>query len=217
MTVPICGTTPGGRCSTAERPLPRADRAWPCRSRRGRRQADGDARVHDELGVVSPPSIEAAALIADLAPGDRARVLRESGSEAVESAAKLAANYHVARGDEGRYKVISREWAYHGTTLARALDHRGAAPALRPSSRCSGTACGTCRTRCTGVWSACERSRRRSSRRAPTRSRWSSRSRRERTRPVLVPPDGYWPELRRICDKYGVLLCADEVINGFGR
>ena len=36
-------------------------------------------------------------------------------------------------------------------------------------------------------------------------------------RGALVPPDGYWPELRRICDKYGVLLCADEVINGFGR
>jgi adenosylmethionine-8-amino-7-oxononanoate aminotransferase len=36
-------------------------------------------------------------------------------------------------------------------------------------------------------------------------------------RGALVPPDGYWPELRRICDKYGVLLCADEVINGCGR
>ena len=36
-------------------------------------------------------------------------------------------------------------------------------------------------------------------------------------RGALVPPDGYWPELRRICDKYGVLLCADEVINGYGR
>ncbi len=33
----------------------------------------------------------------------------------------------------------------------------------------------------------------------------------------LVPPDGYWPELRRICDRYGVLLVADEVICGFGR
>ena len=69
-------------------------------------------------GVVSPPSIEAAALIAELAPGDLEHVFFvSSGSEAVESAAKLARNYHVARGDEGRYKVISREWAYHGTTL----------------------------------------------------------------------------------------------------
>ena len=36
-------------------------------------------------------------------------------------------------------------------------------------------------------------------------------------RGCLVPPDGYWQELRRICDKYGVLLCADEVICSFGR
>jgi adenosylmethionine-8-amino-7-oxononanoate aminotransferase len=34
---------------------------------------------------------------------------------------------------------------------------------------------------------------------------------------ILVPPQGYWRELRRICDQYGILLCADEVICGFGR
>jgi putrescine aminotransferase len=34
---------------------------------------------------------------------------------------------------------------------------------------------------------------------------------------VVIPPDTYWPEIRRICDKYGILLIADEVITGFGR
>ncbi|MCB0086214.1 MAG: aspartate aminotransferase family protein, partial [Caldilineaceae bacterium] len=34
---------------------------------------------------------------------------------------------------------------------------------------------------------------------------------------IVVPPEGYWPRLREICDKYGVLLITDEVINGFGR
>ena len=34
---------------------------------------------------------------------------------------------------------------------------------------------------------------------------------------VIVPPETYWPEIQRICDKYGVLLIADEVICGFGR
>jgi len=34
---------------------------------------------------------------------------------------------------------------------------------------------------------------------------------------VIVPPETYWPEIRRICDKYGVLLVSDEVITGFGR
>jgi putrescine aminotransferase len=34
---------------------------------------------------------------------------------------------------------------------------------------------------------------------------------------VIVPPSTYWPEIQRICDKYGILLIADEVITGFGR
>jgi putrescine aminotransferase len=34
---------------------------------------------------------------------------------------------------------------------------------------------------------------------------------------VIVPPKTYWPEIQRICDKYGILLIADEVITGFGR
>ena len=33
----------------------------------------------------------------------------------------------------------------------------------------------------------------------------------------FIPPDGYWPKLRKICDKYGILLIADEVFSGFGR
>ena len=34
---------------------------------------------------------------------------------------------------------------------------------------------------------------------------------------VIIPPDSYWPEVQRICDHYGILLIADEVITGFGR
>ena len=34
---------------------------------------------------------------------------------------------------------------------------------------------------------------------------------------VIIPPDTYWPEIQRICDEYGILLVADEVITGFGR
>ncbi|GIT75888.1 MAG: hypothetical protein Ct9H300mP31_04190 [Acidimicrobiaceae bacterium] len=57
-------------------------------------------------------------MIAGFAPGDLSETFFvSSGSEAVESAIKFARNYHLARGDEDRYKVISRNWAYHGTTL----------------------------------------------------------------------------------------------------
>ena len=70
-------------------------------------------------GFTHEPVSKAASMIADVAPGDLEDVFFvSSGSEAVESALKFARNYHVARGDEGRYKVISREWSYHGTTIA---------------------------------------------------------------------------------------------------
>src|ERR687896_112916 len=76
-----------------------------------------------------PRAIELAAELASLAPGDLSRVFFVSGgSEAVESAWKLARQYHAARG-ERRWKAIARRVAYHGTTLG-ALSITGI-PALR--------------------------------------------------------------------------------------
>ncbi len=65
-----------------------------------------------------PRAIELAARIASLAPGDLNRVFFTSGgSEAVESALKLARNFHRMRGNGQKHKVIAREIAYHGTSL----------------------------------------------------------------------------------------------------
>src|SRR4051794_29291265 len=65
-----------------------------------------------------PRAIELAAKIADLAPGDLNRVFFTSGgSEAVESALKLARQYHKLRSNGTKFKVIARETAYHGTTM----------------------------------------------------------------------------------------------------
>jgi len=65
-----------------------------------------------------PRAIELATRIAGLAPGDLNRVFfLNSGSEAVEAALKLARNYHRARGNGQKTKVVAREIAYHGTTL----------------------------------------------------------------------------------------------------
>src|ERR1035437_1556196 len=65
-----------------------------------------------------PKAIELAEKLASLAPGDLNRVFfTTGGGEAVESAWKLARQYHKMRGDTDRYKVISRDVAYHGTTL----------------------------------------------------------------------------------------------------
>ena len=66
-----------------------------------------------------PRAIELAARIAELAPGDLNRVFFTSGgSEAVESAIKLARQYHKVTGNPLKTKIIAREIAYHGTTLA---------------------------------------------------------------------------------------------------
>jgi adenosylmethionine-8-amino-7-oxononanoate aminotransferase len=85
---------------------------------------DAAARQARELGFyvnwsyAHPPAIQLAARIASLAPGDLNRVFFTSGgSEAVESAWKLARNWHRVRGDGQRTKLIARELAYHGTSL----------------------------------------------------------------------------------------------------
>ena len=173
-------------------------------------------------GVVSPPSIEAAALIAELAPGDLEHVFFvSSGSEAVESAVKLARNYHVARGEDSRVKVIAREWAYHGTTLG-ALAVTGV-PRLRQPflpmlwdgvRHVTNTLHATTREQGIERAHAIEQA---ILEEGPETVSMVIAEPVQNGRGALVPPEGYWQELRRICDQYGVLLCADEVINGFGR
>src|SRR5438067_7561139 len=77
-----------------------------------------------------PRAIELAAKVAELAPGNLNRVFFTSGgSEAVESAWKLAKAYHAERGEPRRHKIISRHLAYHGTSMG-ALTITGL-PALR--------------------------------------------------------------------------------------
>ena len=173
-----------------------------------------------------PRAIELAATVAELAPGDLTRVFFVSGgSEAIESAWKLARQYHSARG-ERRWKAISRNVAYHGTTMG-ALSINGI-PALRtpfeplvPS---------VAHARNTNRY-----------------HRPPGETEEEFTQFLLAdlehvidaegpdtvalvvmepvqnaggaftPPAGYFRGVRELCDRYGILLCADEVITGFGR
>ena len=174
-------------------------------------------------GMAHPAVIEAASAIAEVAPGDLDVVFFvSSGSEAVESAIKFARQYHRARGAEGRTKILSRDLAYHGTTLG-ALSATGV-PRLRdpfaplvpgfrhvPNTR-SGGGSGPLRDLdcIRGIETA-------------IREEGAETIAALFAEPVqnaggaLVPPDGYWQELRAICDRTGMLLVADEVITGFGR
>ena len=177
-------------------------------------------------GNAHPPSIEAAAMIADVAPGDLSEVFFvSSGSEAVESAIKFARNYHLSRGEEGRYKVISRNWAYHGTTLG-ALAVTGI-PKFRdpflpnlwdgvrhvPNTRQCTSPAGTPADELSCVRAIEETILAE----GPETVAMVIAEPIQNGGGALVPPDGYWQELRRICDRYGVLLVADEVICSFGR
>lgn len=177
-------------------------------------------------GTSTPSTAEAASMIAAQAPGDISEVFFvNSGSEAVESALKFARNYHLAKGDTGRYKVIAREWAYHGTTLG-ALAVTGIpkfkshfAPMMwdgvhhvrntwGDSIPDGGTAADLASVQAIEAKILQE---------GPETVSMVIAEPVQNGRGAVVPPDGYWQELRRVCDKYGVLLCADEVINGFGR
>ena len=177
-------------------------------------------------GFAHPAAAEAATFIAAVAPGDLDRVFFvNSGSESVESAFKFARCYHLANGQEARHKVIARRWAYHGTTLG-ALSATGIPnlrdpfePMLSGSVRHVDNTLG-----CTGesgvpagelqCVAAVEEA---ILREGPETVAMVLAEPVQNGRGALVPPPGYWQELRRICDQYGVLLCADEVINSFGR
>src|SRR5512134_93739 len=170
-----------------------------------------------------PRAIELAAKIASLAPGDLNRVFfTNSGSEAVESALKLARNYHRTRGHGQKTKVVSREIAYHGTTLG-ALSATGI-PALR--SQFEPLAPG-------GVHVANTNSYRWPADRDPL---WAADRIEERIlfegpetvaavilEPLqnaggcIPPQEGYFQRVREICDRHDVLLISDEVICAWGR
>src|ERR1700686_5485823 len=77
-----------------------------------------DLGFYTNWSYAHPPAIELAARIAALAPGNLNRVFFTSGgSEAVESAWKLAKAYHAERGEPRRHKIVSRNLAYHGTSM----------------------------------------------------------------------------------------------------
>ncbi len=171
-------------------------------------------------GWANEPAAMAATMIAEVAPGDLSEVFFvNSGSEAVESMLKFVRTYHLSRGEESRYKVISREWSYHGTTLG-ALSVTGVPRFQEPFAPMLWD--GTRKVRNTLGDTADELASARAVEdmilaEGPETVAAVVCEPVQNGRGGLVPPDGYWQELRRICDRHGVLLVADEVICGFGR
>ena len=173
-----------------------------------------------------PRAIELAAEIASLAPGDLNRVFFVSGgSEAIESAWKLARQYYNARG-ERRWKAISRNVAYHGTTMG-ALSINGI-PALRTPFE--PLVPEVVHVRNTNRYHRpAEESEAQFTRLLLDELEQAITAAGPETIALVImepiqnaggaftPPAGYFQGVRELCDRYGILLCADEVITGFGR
>ncbi|MEA2359038.1 MAG: hypothetical protein QOI62_2298 [Solirubrobacteraceae bacterium] len=173
-----------------------------------------------------PRAIELAERVAGLAPGDLNRVFFVSGgSEAVEAAWKLARQYHALRG-ERRWKAIARRVAYHGTTMG-ALSLTGVESIREPFLPLVPDVVHVSNT---------NRYHRPPGETEDQFTRHLLAELDEEIRaagpetvamviiePVqnaggaFMPPAGYLEGVRAICDEHGILLCADEVITGFGR
>jgi beta-alanine--pyruvate transaminase len=174
-----------------------------------------------------PSQFELARRIAQLTPEGIDRVFfGNSGSEAVDTAIKIALAYHRARGEGTRMRLVSRERAYHGVSIGGV-----SLSGMVKNREAFGLGMG-------GV--------------AHMRHTWLPESRFTKGQPehgveladdlerivtmygpdtvaacfiepvagstgVLVPPKGYLERVREICDAYGILLVFDEVICGFGR
>lgn len=182
-------------------------------------------------GSTNRPAIELAERLAELCyPGINRFFFTSGGAEANESAFKTARYFWHVHGKPGKFKIISRQWGYHGTTLA-AMSATGISsywPMFEP--------------RVPGFVQIASP--------YPYRFVPPTDAKRDGRTPgqiaadlleaailregadtvagflgepvqgaggVIVPPDDYWPRIRQICDKYDVLLLADEVITGFGR
>jgi adenosylmethionine-8-amino-7-oxononanoate aminotransferase len=165
------------------------------------------------------PALDLAAALADRFPGDLQHFFFvNSGSEAVETAVKLAQQYHRLNGEPSRVKVISRNYAYHGTTLG-ALGVTGLAglrepfEPLRPVHLYAPNT-NAYRPQHPDPAGAIEELILEA---GPENVSLVIAEPVQNAGGCFTPPADYWPRLREICDRHGVLLATDEVITGFGR
>ena len=194
----------------------------------GARQA-GELAYFPLWSYAHPKAIELAQRLADLAPGDLNRVFfTTSGSEAVESSWKLAKQYFKLIGQPDRYKVISREIAYHGSSMG-ALAITGLADIKYPFEPMTPGGVRVPNTNfyrapafvrddleAFGIWAADEIERA-ILREGPKSVAAVYLEPVQNSGGCFPPPAGYFQRVREICDRYGVLLVSDEVICAFGR
>ena len=166
--------------------------------------------------------------VAAILPMDDARIYPVSGgSEAVETAIKMARAYHLAKGQGGRSIVIGRRNSYHGNSLG-ALDASGKAPLRKPYTPWLGRSLHVSAAyefRCEnpqhphgcGAWQAAELEKMIASYGEDTIAAFIAEPVAGATLGAAVPADDYWPSIAEVCRRHDVVLIADEVMTGFGR
>ncbi|MDI3340528.1 MAG: aspartate aminotransferase family protein [Sphaerobacter sp.] len=172
------------------------------------------------------PAVQLANVLAELTPGDLNRIFFCSGgSEAVESALKIAKQVQAMRGFPKRYKIIARRGSYHGMThgamsltasrnevyfgpFMYGVIHVPSPNRYRNDFGLEGEA---------GDLMCAEYIAQEIENQGPETVAAVIGEPISTSNGVHVPSPKYWQRLREICDHYGVLLIMDEVINGFGR
>jgi adenosylmethionine-8-amino-7-oxononanoate aminotransferase len=186
------------------------------------------AYAHGSAFTTEPLESYAAAVGEVLPVDDPAIYPVSGGSEAIETALKLARIYHLSRGEPDRDVVISRFGSYHGNTIG-ALDAGGRPPLRQPYEPWLGRfrhvsapypyRAGEPDARALGDGRALA-----AELDAAIRDAGPGRVAAFLAEPIVgatlgavVPPDDYWPAIAEVCARHGVLLIADEVMTGFGR
>ena len=174
-----------------------------------------------------PPSIELAAMLKDVSPPQFNRVFfAGSGSESNDTIVRMVRRYWDLLGQPERQTIISRDNAYHGSTVAAA-----SLGGMKPMHQQGGLPIPGIVHVDQPYWFGSDRSL------SPNEfGLLTARSLEDKINElgadkvaafiaepvqgaggVIIPPDSYWPEVQRICDEHGILLISDEVITGFGR
>ena len=174
-----------------------------------------------------PPAAELAARLAGLAPpGINRAFFVSGGSEAVESAWKLARQYHAANGQPMRRKVIARKVAYHGTTMG-ALSITGITAirtpfeplvdGVRHVANTNRYRCKYCADSQECTLACADEVAETIEQEGPETVAMVIMEPVQNSGGTFTPHPDYHRRVREICDAYGVLQVADEVICGFGR
>jgi adenosylmethionine-8-amino-7-oxononanoate aminotransferase len=195
------------------------------------------AAIADQAGTLEFSSLEAGAshrAVATLATrlagvvpvDDPLFYFTCSGSEANEVAIKVAREFHRRQGRAGRFKIMSRYGSYHGSSYAAMSataipgfrePFQPLVPGFVALPQPFPGECGFCPMGTTCTHACIDATVAAIERESPETVAAILAEPISIPGAVKTPPDDYWPTLRQVCDTYGILLIADEVVSGFGR